>query len=1079
MAWGYGDSLYNMGNPYAEDVNAMLYRAARWFVDRVNPDGFRLDAVKHVPAYFFGKVDDPKNDSDWGYGGQIQIQFNISRGFSDWDNHRDSVFNNTQARDDAMLYGEHLGSPPDTGDYLASGMRIANDDFLNAIKGNIGSNLSGMDSPYYGLISPGESVPYAMSHDNNYLWGGDREQAHALLLTREGLPIVYTDGYNESGAPDWFPKPAKVPFLGQFDNAWMPNLLDINRNFGRGYQSSRWSSSDYVSYTRYDENLGNNDHGVSMVFAMAKNYMATSPLMQGAATFPDGARLFNYSIYEKGKQVKVENSVLVEMNGSPVYIAPNQYYAYSWRIPEMPLVWGNELTNAIRPILIYENGLPADTLTVTRTDGRDGDPAFNPYGLPDTNATDYAYTIEIPRVTRSSNITFIARGDGSTENIKMKLDGGIDLNSQMAFITQDYGTRDNPPALSKDKILGYEQMHYVQRGVEKFAAKDPARNIIGSPGAETYQCTIGSVGTTSVDGSGVNTTASTATWTLHNPGDTHYDGSSLQLTPAPQDANNQPITIWVKVGYTGQVNHATLYYTTNGTDPEGSLGMGKDLTQVVEMQFQTNAPSDGSGIAQWWSGTLPALSSGTDLRYKVAVYDNNASSRFPWSDDDLSVIPHMETQFEITDFNAGTVPHYPHNDFGDLATGLQEGFHILRTKALLGRSASDTPIYRENTQTFYYDVEPPQGRILYPETDGLTLGYSSYTAVVRTDTTVKEAWYKIEDTDPSNDDIQTGISNGNGDWVLARKAAIASPDRGASPEIRWEFDYVNIPNIIGDATLHVILRETSSSTDLSLSDTAGHFTTLTRTVLTDTTGSGARMSITEPSSDGQTLGMGSNLTVRFSKWLANGGLTPEELMSYFALSINDEVTIPMAQTVTWDVSPDEHQIQYTLPNFYNGNPSYLHTLSISYNRDTYPSLLSQRHVYSTLNNDSNSDGIPDAWELQWGLNRMELSPGLDYDSDGVNDYYEYIANTDPTDPLQFFETRDTYMQTNGYFNLIFNASYNRDYYVWYTESLSSPLTWIQYNATPMPGAGQISEYAVDTSGQSNCFYRLEVVLPEQ
>ena len=80
---------------------------------------------------------------------------------------------------------------------------------------HIGSNLSGMDNPYYGIISPGQSMPYVMSHDNNYLWSGDREQAHALLLTREGIPIVYTDGYNQSGSPDWFPKPAEIPFLGQ------------------------------------------------------------------------------------------------------------------------------------------------------------------------------------------------------------------------------------------------------------------------------------------------------------------------------------------------------------------------------------------------------------------------------------------------------------------------------------------------------------------------------------------------------------------------------------------------------------------------------------------------------------------------------------------------------------------------------------------------------------------------------------------------------------------------------------------------------------------------------------------------
>lgn len=47
--WGYGDGIYNMGDPVEEDVNSMLIRALRWFIDEAHPDGFRLDAVKHVP----------------------------------------------------------------------------------------------------------------------------------------------------------------------------------------------------------------------------------------------------------------------------------------------------------------------------------------------------------------------------------------------------------------------------------------------------------------------------------------------------------------------------------------------------------------------------------------------------------------------------------------------------------------------------------------------------------------------------------------------------------------------------------------------------------------------------------------------------------------------------------------------------------------------------------------------------------------------------------------------------------------------------------------------------------------------
>ncbi len=114
--------------------------------------------------------------------------------------------------------------------------------------------------------------------------------------------------------------------------------------------------------------------------------------------------------------------------------------------------------------------------------------------MPDANTTDYAYSYTVPRITDGSNLSFLARADGSAENILMELDGGIDINSQMKLGPQSGDLRDNPPGLSTDVFLGYEQMQFVQRTCEKFAARDISRDIIGSGGAETYQATIGTAG---------------------------------------------------------------------------------------------------------------------------------------------------------------------------------------------------------------------------------------------------------------------------------------------------------------------------------------------------------------------------------------------------------------------------------------------------------------------------------------------------------------------------------------------------------------------------------------------------------
>ena len=64
-------------------------------------------------------------------------------------------------------------------------------------------------------------------------------------------------------------------------------------------------------------------------------------------------------------------------------------------------------------------------------------------------------------------------------------------------------------------------------------------------------------------------------------------------------------------------------------------------------------------------------------------------------------------------------------------------------------------------QPFYYDAAPPTGVIVYPSEND-TLGDNRYGVVVRTDWTVTDVYFNIEDVNPANDDGSTGRGLGNG-----------------------------------------------------------------------------------------------------------------------------------------------------------------------------------------------------------------------------------------------------------------------------------------------------------------------------
>jgi len=940
--------ISNNATFYREDVGGYLMRSIRWLVYKTKLDGLRLDAVKHVPAYFFGEqyaVD--KDNSDSGYIGQAQVQFNRTRGFSD-PNHRDTVFELEVPRDDLMVFGEHMGQPPPYDEYWASGMRLLdarNHSTLNDKLGKPGASLDGLQQPGYieGFqMGRNLGVLYAKSHDDDVAY---RSELHyALNLTRAGLPVIYTDGnrqaetLGQSGGA--FPRHANTAYLGQFGDNRIPNLVYIHEQFARGDQIPRWGDADVVAFERRDkrDNTAMSDaDGTTGMLIVNDNY-AAGEYREITTSFPNGSHLWQYST-GGGNFYHV-----VADNKIKVTTPPGGYFFFSWRSPEESELW--KFAGG-KPITIYENGRESGWVSYTRKDGPDGDPAFNPYGVFDTNHTDYSYTWFVPRVSSATNLDFIARVDGSAYNVMMKLNGGINLNTSNHALGDP---RDNPPALSTDVYLGYEQVGFMGRfGPEKFAAVDSVRNKIGSAGAETYQLTVGSTNFTIFNASASNDFNSTytAAFVYHNPTaqtDANPSSNTLsQFWPPPENAADSPLYLWVKSGGQGTANRMFIYYTTDGVSwPDGAAGRGVGNTKVVEVFWQFNS-ADGN---DWWGeSVIPPQPAGTVIRYKIGATRMQGFAGAPWdtpfpnSFDDINRKTKMLGVWGVSNFNAATTTYRPHNDYGTYRTGLVEGFNVLRARAFLQRDGAlagngqRTPIYNTFTQPFYFDALPPTGEIKFPIA-GQTIYDNRYEFVVRTDPTVTKVYFNIQDSAAINDDGRTGQRQGNGTNALGQvswvEATRVSPSLSIiSPyEAEWRFTFNNIPSS-GNALVFVKLAELSSSTNPLVSDQDGRFTTLTRMV--NTMGPNYNMFVAWPQNDGDTVGVPYDMKVHFSDSLWGGANTDELVRNRFLVTINGIAQSRTNYTLNWMGGGNgNHELVMRLPDLWNGDPNYLHDIQITH-----------------------------------------------------------------------------------------------------------------------------------------------------
>ncbi|MEM9480809.1 MAG: hypothetical protein AAGA58_14230 [Verrucomicrobiota bacterium] len=402
------------------------------------------------------------------------------------------------------------------------------------------------------------------------------------------------------------------------------------------------------------------------------------------------------------------------------------------------------------------------------------------------------------------------------------------------------------------------------------------------------------------------------------------------------------------------------------------------------------------GGHSWFRGEINPKPTG-DLRYKISAFRTTAGGNvlnnlFPFAASAVDEKIDMMSVFEVTDFDATTVSFRPHNDHGDVETGLEEGFHILRTRAFLDRF-NRAALYNTFAQTFYYDTKRPEGEILFPGNDGDTLGSQNFGVVVRTDPSVDEVWYQIVDSDSTNDDTNTGVLNGNGpgfepfvdtnqngqwdsgeqfedldengvftsnfsaSWVRATDVTFR-PNIGGDLSFakEWRFTYNNIPST-GTGQIYVRLREISSAERVDFTesptgadDVAKHYTTLSRSV--NTAGPDIRRFVAFPQMDGDVVDYTYVMKANFSKALGDG-VSDAQLIDEFLIRIGSTISGSIDFAVTQDPAnysivrnetADFHALAFTFPNLFNGDPNFLHHVEVTHTRDGNPTLMATRLV---------------------------------------------------------------------------------------------------------------------------------------
>jgi glycosidase len=358
------------GDPVAENATGYLLRWTQWMLDVKKVDGFRIDAIKHMPSWFYDTfydtwvhqrrtTPDGRRVTPYSFGESVEgNSFTFDRyirmpnGRTTGRNTAGDAFGNRDALD---LPGSGTlrniigggGTTPFTG-FLGQQLDATDDGFNN---GTIGMN-------------------HIFSHDNGTTGDGNsappdptaRQQGwymHAYLAMRPGQRKFYHNARGILRTGGFWPRQGIPVALGVNpvnnvpDNV-ITNLIALSNQLGRGEFTPRWEDANTFVFERRN-GTGGGAYSGNVLVAINNRYDAGFDSRTVTTSFPAGTRLIEMTGNATSNVVDPNNDlfdVITVGAGGQVTL----------RVPRNLAPSTNTEHN--RGFVVYAPAIPSGTLTI-------------------------------------------------------------------------------------------------------------------------------------------------------------------------------------------------------------------------------------------------------------------------------------------------------------------------------------------------------------------------------------------------------------------------------------------------------------------------------------------------------------------------------------------------------------------------------------------------------------------------------------------------------------------------------------------------------------------------------------------